>query len=195
MTVVVDTHSKTVQFDESKCTKFEQNFRPSVQQELDAGYDSAQPISGHLNTSARTTFYDDGSWPKDLHERLHDLHHDFNVIGAEHKRTKWQKTLSRRDDDRNFSKCILTALDVPQYLLNEVPPRLEKINLNGFSAHYDGRIGATIGLAMFLMFDSVDDVLNSVWVLLIESTKLLKTDVDVKALLNYSFRKFSEFLG
>ena len=138
-------------------------------------------------SNARTTFFAkdvDSNSKQQKFRRFWRLQH-----GRGHTYEDWNNRI-RQEDVFTYrrSRAIVSQLDVSRTIYETVATWVLTENLNGFSRHYAGLDGATIGFAALLEYDTKEDALSSH--LVDRSGEML--GIDGEKLIEYVWREYGE---
>ena len=142
-------------------------------------------------TSARTTFRSNKAENKEKYDVLFLIQH-----GRQHPAERrpngysegWDGQKVRQEDVGTYclAAVVLSQADVKGYWLRRIAKRVVRENLNGFSRHYDGTIGAAFGFAMLELRDDVAEAKDSY----LAEVASEQYDLDSEKLAEYVFRKY-----
>lgn len=142
-------------------------------------------------TSARTTFWAGDVENEEKFNRFHRLHH-----GRQHPAERrpngysegWDGQKVRQENVEAYcrARVVLSQAGITGYWLRRIANRVVRENLNGFSRHYRGAIGAALGFAMLEMYDDVTEAKDSK----LSEVASEKYDLNNKKLAEYVFRKY-----
>jgi len=142
-------------------------------------------------TSARTTFRSNEAENKEKYDVLFLVQH-----GRQHPAERrpngysegWDGQKVRQEDVGTYclAAVVLSQGDVKGYWLRRVAKRVVRENLNGFSRHYDGTIGAAFGFAMLELCDDVAEAKDSY----LAEVASEQYELDSEKLAEYVFRKY-----
>jgi len=142
-------------------------------------------------TSARTTFWSREAANKEQYDVLFLVQH-----GRQHPAERrpngysegWDGQKVRQEDVGTYclATVVLSQAGVTGYWLRRVAKRVVGENLNGFSRHYEGAIGAALGFAMLELHDDVAEAKKS----RLATVASEKYDLNGEKLAEYVFRKY-----
>ena len=155
-----------VQIDKQKCTFQESKTFPAC-------------------STARTTFYAREAWDNNQYKTLFKLHH-----GRGHTWEGWDGQRVRQEDigDYQRSSAILSQTVSDAFVKRQARSRVMRENLQGFSRHYAGLDGATLGFATLYKYDDVEEALDSHFVDVAEEM----FEIDGENLVEYVWRKYGD---
>ena len=142
-------------------------------------------------TSARTTFWAKEADEEEQYEVYFSLQHR-RQHPAERRPNGysegWDGQKVRQEDVGTYclATVVLSQAGVTGYWLRQVAKRVVRENLNGFSRHYRGAIGAALGFAMLELHDDVTEAKES----RIAAVASEEYDLDGEKLAEYVFRKY-----
>ena len=142
-------------------------------------------------TSARTTFWSREAANEEQYDVLFLVQH-----GRQHPAERrpngysegWDGQKVRQEDVGTYclATVVLSQAGVTGYWLRQIARRVVRQNLNGFSRHYEGAIGAALGFAMLELHDDVTEAKES----RLSKVASEKYDLDGEKLAEYVFRKY-----
>ena len=142
-------------------------------------------------TSARTTFWSREAANEEQYDVLFLVQH-----GRQHPAERrpndysegWDGQKVRQEDVGTYclATVVLSQAGVTGYWLRRVAIRVVGENLNGFSRHYEGAIGAALGFAMLELHDDVAEAKKS----RLATVASEKYDLNGEKLAEYVFRKY-----
>ena len=100
----------------------------------------------------------------------------------------WDGQKVRQEDVGTYclATVVLSQAGVTGHWLRRIARRVVRENLNGFSRHYDGAIGAALGFAMLELHDDVAEAKES----RLATVASEKYKLDGEKLAEYVFRKY-----
>ena len=136
-------------------------------------------------STARTTFYAREAWDNNQYKTLFKLHH-----GRGHTWEGWDGQRVRQEDigDYQRSSAILSQTVSDAFVKRQARSRVMRENLQGFSRHYAGLDGATLGFATLYKYDDVEEALDSHFVDVAEEM----FGIDGENLVEYVWRKYGD---
>ena len=142
-------------------------------------------------TSARTTFWSREAANEEQYDVLFLVQH-----GRQHPAERrpngysegWDGQKVRQEDVGTYclATVVLSQAGVTGQWLRRIARRVVRENLNGFSRHYDGAIGAALGFAMLELHDDVAEAKES----RLATVASEKYKLDGEKLAEYVFRKY-----
>ena len=140
---------------------------------------------------ARTTLWARDVDDEETYNKFHNIHHG-RQIPAERRPNGYsegwdgQKVRQKNVGQYCCAAVVLSRAGVTGYWLRRVAKRVVRENLNGFSRHYRGAIGAALGFAMLELHDDVAEAKES----RLAAVASEKYDLDGEKLAEYVFRKY-----